>query len=70
FLVLAPVARRTLPRAAFGLYAAAGVLLPAAGLALRVMTGRHFLSDTVFAALFVSGIALVLHRLLLTERQG
>ncbi len=70
FLVLAPIARRILPRAAFVLYVAAGLLLPAAGLALRVMTGRHFVSDTVFAVLFVSGIALVLHRLLLTERRG
>lgn len=70
FLVLAPIARRTLPRAAFALYAAAGVILPAAGLALRVMTGRHFLSDSVFAVLIVSAIALVLHRLLLAERRG
>ena len=70
FLVFAPIARRILPRPAFGLYVAAGVILPAAGLALRVMTGRHFLSDTVFAVIFVSGIALVLHRLLLTERRG
>ncbi|WP_347312458.1 phosphatase PAP2 family protein [Defluviimonas sp. SAOS-178_SWC] len=70
FLVLAPIARRVLPRAAFGVYAAAGVVFPAAGLALRVMTGRHFLSDTIFAVLFVTGIALVLHRLLLAERRG
>ena len=30
------------------------------GLSLRVMMGRHFLSDTIFAALFVSLIALFL----------
>ncbi|OYX21132.1 MAG: hypothetical protein B7Z04_04035 [Rhodobacterales bacterium 32-66-9] len=70
FLVCAPIARRMLPRVAFRLYVVAGVLLPAAGLALRVMTGRHFLSDTVFAVLFVSAIALVLRRLLPTERRG
>lgn len=70
FLVCAPIARRHLPRWAFSLYVAAGVILPATGLALRVVTGRHFLSDTVFAVLFVSAIALGLHRLLLTERQG
>lgn len=69
FLVLAPIARRVLPRAGFALYVAAGVILPVAGLALRVMTGRHFFSDSVFAVLFVSGIALVLHRLFLTERR-
>ncbi len=69
-LVLAPVARRVLPRAGFAVYSVAAIVLPAAGLALRVMTGRHFLSDTVFAVLFVSAIALVLHRLLLSERQG
>lgn len=70
FLVLAPIARRLLPRAAFGLYVAAGVILPAAGLALRVMTGRHFLSDTIFAVLFVGAIALALHRLLLRAPRG
>lgn len=64
FLILAPPARRALPRGGFVLYALAGVLLPAAGLALRLVTGRHFLSDTVFAVLLVLAIALALHRLL------
>ena len=32
-----------------------------AGIGLRVMTGRHFLSDTVFAVLIVLTVALVLH---------
>lgn len=65
FLAFAPTARRLLPPKWFPLYALAGALLPLAGLALRVMTGRHFLSDTVFAVLLVLAIALVLHRLLL-----
>lgn len=34
----------------------------------RLATGRHFLSDTVFAGLFVAGIALVLCRLLRGRR--
>lgn len=64
FVILAPGARRLLPGPAFALYAAAGILLPAAGLVLRVVTGRHFLSDTVFAVLLVLAIALALHRLI------
>ena len=39
--------------------------LPVVGLALRVITGRHFLSDTVFAVLLVLALAVGLHRLLL-----
>ena len=65
FLVLAPEAWRILSRRAFALYSFLGVILPTVGLALRVMTGRHFLSDTVFAMLLVLSVALVLHRLLL-----
>lgn len=68
FLVLAPDAWRLLSRRGFAVYALAGVVLPAAGLALRVMTGRHFLSDTVFAMLLVLAIGLGLHRLLLKGR--
>ncbi len=35
---------------------------------LRLATGRHFLSDTIFAALFVGIIAVVLHYLMLSLR--
>ncbi|MCU9850455.1 phosphatase PAP2 family protein [Defluviimonas sp. WL0024] len=70
FLVLAPVVRRQVPGWAFRLYAAAGVILPAIGIALRVTTGRHFLSDTVFAMLLVLALALVLHRLILATGRG
>ena len=70
FLILAPAARRCLPRWGFVLYALAGTTLPAAGLALRLVTGRHFLSDTVFAVLLVLAIALALHRLLFRRRAG
>ncbi len=68
-VLLAPVVRAALPRALFGAYVALGVVLPVAGVALRVATGRHFLSDTVFAALFVLAIALALHRLILAGRR-
>lgn len=37
--------------------------------AQRMMTGRHFLSDTVFAVLIVAAIALALHRLLVHRRE-
>ncbi|PPB79606.1 membrane-associated PAP2 superfamily phosphatase [Albidovulum inexpectatum] len=67
FVVLVPLARRLLGRF-FPLYVVAAMGLPAAGLVLRVLTGRHFLSDTVFAALIVLAIALVLHRVMLSRR--
>lgn len=68
FVILAPLARRFLPRITFAAYVVLAATLPLAGIVLRVMTGRHFLSDTIFAALFVLAIALVLHRLLLHRR--
>ena len=49
--------------------AAAG-LICTAGIALRVIMGRHFLSDAVFAVLFTSLIALILHRLILGTRRA
>ncbi len=67
--VLAPAVRRSAPRA-YRTYVALAAILPVTGLLLRVMLGRHFLSDTIFAMLFVSGIALILGRLLLTPRRG
>ncbi len=65
FVILAPLVRRVLPGALFPVYCVTGAFLSAAGIVLRVMTGRHFLSDTVFAAIFVLVIALVLHRWIL-----
>ncbi|GAB4388889.1 phosphatase PAP2 family protein [Albidovulum sp.] len=67
-LVLVPVLRRWLPRRAVaGIVLATGAL-SVLTLAQRVATGRHFLSDTVFATLLVLAIGLVLHRLLLARR--
>ncbi len=70
FLILAPAARRLLPRGGFAGYVLAGAVLPAAGLALRVVTGRHFLSDTVFAVLLILGLGLALHAALFRRRPG
>jgi lipid A 4'-phosphatase len=67
--VLAPAVRRTAPAWLYRTYVGLAIILPGTALALRVMLGRHFLSDTVFAMLFVSGIALILARLLLLPRQ-
>ncbi|MFM2357027.1 MAG: hypothetical protein RLZZ528_2763, partial [Pseudomonadota bacterium] len=44
---------------------ALAVLLAVVASTLRIAAGRHFLSDTVFAALIVFAVALALHRLLL-----
>lgn len=41
------------------------VILPVLGGGQRLVTGRHFLSDTLMAAVIVAAVALVLHRLLL-----
>ncbi|MGL4278879.1 MAG: phosphatase PAP2 family protein [Albidovulum sp.] len=64
FLLIAPAVRQRVSPALFRLYVVFAIAIPLTGMALRVMLGRHFLSDTVFAALLVSGIALVLARLL------
>ncbi len=40
------------------------VIIAVVGSLLRIATGRHFLSDTVFAALIVTGIALLLRPML------
>lgn len=70
FAVLAPAVRRAAPRWAYRIYLGAAILIPSTGIGLRVMLGRHFLSDTIFAVLIVTGIALVLSRLLLLRREG
>ncbi|MCB2129808.1 MAG: phosphatase PAP2 family protein [Rhodobacteraceae bacterium] len=65
FLVFAPFARRWLGRAGFVAYAAAGIALPIMAISNRIITGRHFLSDTVFAVLVTLTVALALARVLL-----
>lgn len=68
-LVVAPWVRRAAPGWLYALFVLAAIAVPLAGLALRIMFGRHFLSDTLFAVLFVSAIALALRPLVLTRRQ-
>jgi len=67
FVIVAAM-RPSLPAAWRRTIQALAVLAAAAGLFQRLATGRHFLSDTVFAALFVIGIALALDRLLLRRK--
>jgi len=59
-LVIAPALARHLPRIAMRFWRAAAYALPLVIAAQRVMTGRHFLSDAVFAALFMLALALAL----------
>jgi lipid A 4'-phosphatase len=58
---LAPATRRAYTRAA--------TAIAFMGSFLRLATGRHFLSDTIFAALFVGIIAVFLHYLMLSPRR-
>lgn len=68
--LIAPTVRQWLSPALYRFYVALAVIVPLTGMALRVMLGRHFLSDTVFAALIVSGIALLLARLILARPEA
>lgn len=67
FVIVAAL-RPPLPAGLAGTLRSLAVLAAVLGLFQRLATGRHFLSDTVFAALFVAGIALVLDRLLLRRK--
>jgi lipid A 4'-phosphatase len=70
FLLIAPTVRQRVSPAVFRLYVGLSVAVPLTGMALRVMLGRHFLSDTIFAALLVSGVALILARLILIRPEA
>lgn len=59
-LVLHPAVRRCLPKTVAWLWVLAAYALPLVVTLQRVATGRHFLSDAVFAALFMLALALVL----------
>jgi lipid A 4'-phosphatase len=63
-LVLLSAVRDRIPAGVYVAGAASAATVGFVGSALRVITGRHFLSDTVFAAIFVLAIALILRRLL------
>lgn len=63
FAIVAALGPR-LPRAWAFAARATAVVIAFIGLALRVVTGRHFVSDSVFAALIVLAVALALRPLL------
>lgn len=69
-LALLPVVERRAPRGVALAWRWAAVLIPFATLLQRIATGRHFLSDSVFATLFMLAIGLVLQRLLLVRQPG
>ena len=62
--------RHGLTPAAWRVGRAIAIAVPVTGAAVRVIVGRHFLSDVIFAILIVSGIALALNRLILRGRGG
>lgn len=57
---LMPFVMRGRSRGARICYGAIAVLLPVAGAVQRLLAGRHFASDVIFSALFVSLIAAIL----------
>ncbi len=67
-LAIAPGMRRNAPVFARRLWTIAAFTIAIGTLAQRIATGRHFLSDSVFATLFMLAFALVLQRLVLTGR--
>lgn len=69
-LALVPAVERRAPRGFVRAWRWAAVLIPFATLLQRIATGRHFLSDSVFATLFMLAIGLVLQRLLLARPPG
>lgn len=67
-LVSAPALR--LPPATRRVYIRGAAIVALMGSFLRLATGRHFLSDTIFAALLVGIIALILHYMMLSPRDA
>lgn len=59
-LLLRPALSQWLPKSVLRLWGGAAYLLPVLVGVQRVATGRHFLSDVVFALLFMFGLALLL----------
>jgi lipid A 4'-phosphatase len=63
-LFLIACLRMRLPRRVERVGVWLAVAIGLVGPALRLIAGRHFLSDTIFAALLVAGVAVALHRVL------
>ena len=59
-LVVRPALGRWLPKGALRIWTVAACLLPPLVAVQRLATGRHFASDTVFAAVFMIALALAL----------
>ena len=60
-LMLRPGLSRHLPGWILKIWTLAVLAIPVAVMLQRIATGRHFLSDTLFAALFMLALALLLH---------
>ncbi len=63
-MMLRPVVAQYFPRWGRKIWTMLSLSLPLAIMVQRVVTGRHFLSDTLFAALFMLALAVVLRRLM------
>ena len=63
-MVLRPVVARYLPGWGRKIWTMLSLTLPLAIMAQRVVAGRHFLSDAVFAALFMLTLAVVLRSIM------
>lgn len=64
-IALRPAVARWLSVGGVKAWTAAAFLIPLATLLQRIATGRHFLSDSVFAAIFMLALALILARAIL-----
>lgn len=64
-IALRPVVARRLPPAGARAWTAAAFVIPLATLLQRIATGRHFLSDSVFATIFMLALGLLLSRAVL-----
>lgn len=69
-VVLAAPLRKQLGKGWHGFLIGVAAVVAVAGNALRIMSGRHFLSDTVFGAILILAVAVLLHSLLLSPRRG
>ena len=63
-IMLRPVVAQYLPGWGRKIWTMLSLSLPLAIMVQRVVTGRHFLSDTLFAVLFMLALAVVLRRLM------
>jgi hypothetical protein len=59
-IALRPVIARWFPASGVKAWSLAAYLIPLATLLLRIVTGRHFLSDSVFAVIFMLALGLFL----------